>query len=232
VDMSESMKKNIESLFQFPSPFLNAPDSLISLIISQGEYKSVMNGKRIYSSGEISEGFYGVLEGKIRLSKITLKGDTHIIRDFHAGEWLGFISYFASMNSPHCATAIELSKVIYLPKSVIDQIYELFPHCYQSTLKLVSSAFVRLADHHIHAVHSPLIVRVSKVLLMINTLTETSELKLSQADIAAFVGATREAISIQLKLLESQGVIKIGYRKLNLIDNEKLFALANGEYYL
>lgn len=223
------MNSNLHTLFQQPSPFAGASEGVVNFILNHGQFKTYSVGKRLYLSGERSEGFWGIVEGRIRLSKTSEKGNDLTIRDFHSGDWFGFISYFAELKSPHDAIVLEKSQLIYMPSTTVELLFSSFPELYRSTLNTVSGAFIRLAHLHYDTVNYSLLVRTVQIILRISMLTNSEELNLSQSDVASFVGASREAVSGQLKSLENQNAICIGYRKIIIVDKEKLQVLAGGE---
>lgn len=220
---------NVMSLFHEPSPFSGASDCAIDFILEHGQYKTFAAGKRLYLTSEGSNGFWGVIEGKIRMSKSSENGDILTLRDYYAGNWFGLISYFASMESPYDTVAMEKTKVIYLPPSTVELLYQSFPQLYRSALNVISAISIRLAHHHFDTVNYPLLIRVVQVILRVSTMIGSDELKLSQSDIASFVGATREAVSGQLKFLENQHAILLGYRKMTIVNKEKLLSLVGRE---
>ncbi|TWJ24513.1 Crp-like helix-turn-helix protein [Micromonospora endolithica] len=50
--------------------------------------------------------------------------------------------------------------------------------------------------------------------------------RVSQNDISAYVGATREAVAKAMGSLRRDGLIKTGYRQIRVINREALAALA------
>jgi CRP-like cAMP-binding protein len=57
------------------------------------------------------------------------------------------------------------------------------------------------------------------------------ELRLTQADLARMLGASRSKVSLELKRLEGEGLIRIGYRIIRLVDLARLQSLAGPEVF-
>lgn len=97
-------------MFGKSCPFRDATEQQKKFIIQLIKYKEFEPKTTLFIEGKVSPGFWGVLEGQVRLSKLTRKGELNIIRDFDQGEWLGFISCLSGLNSPHDAIALKKLK--------------------------------------------------------------------------------------------------------------------------
>lgn len=157
------------------------------------------------------------------------KGELNIIRDFDQGEWLGFISCLSGLNSPHDAIALKKTKVLYLDKSSVDQIYDKYPHLYKYTVEIVSSAFFRLEKHLDNTCNMPLIARISGILHHLYLLNDRAPIELSHAELAAYIGSSRESVSAGLKKLEREGVISLKYKRIELENWNELVDITEGK---
>jgi len=52
------------------------------------------------------------------------------------------------------------------------------------------------------------------------------ELRLSQSGLAQMLGASRSKVNAELRRLEQEGLLRLGYRRLYLLDVQRLCALA------
>lgn len=217
-----------QSLFLDNSPFRDASNEEKEFIIKLTRYREFKTKSMIFEAGAPSPGFWNVIEGRVRLSTFANGGEQHIIRDFNHGEWLGFISCLSDSNSPHDAIAVQDTKMLYLDKVSINIIYENYPHLYKHTVKLISSAFVRLAEHY-NATSMPLISRIAAILCRLYNLNNKEAIKLSHAELAAHIGASREAVSSGLKKLENDNGILLKYRQIELNDWSILERISLGD---
>jgi CRP-like cAMP-binding protein len=57
------------------------------------------------------------------------------------------------------------------------------------------------------------------------------ELRLTQADLARMLGASRSKVNVELKRLEGDGLLRIGYRTVRLVDLARLQSLAGPDVF-
>jgi CRP-like cAMP-binding protein len=231
--MDAKLHTNPDLFFDDASPFKGASEKERKKIMSLTKNKEYQKNELLFDTTKPSPGYWGVVKGQIRLSKVNKNGELHIIKDFHQGDWVGFISYLSGYKSPHDAYTMKSSTILFLDKSAIETIYELFPHLYRSTASLVSSAFIRLAEHYNNTCNMPLISRVSSTLCRLHLFNKNLPLELSHAELAAYIGASREAVSTCLKFLEKSGGISLKYKNIaikNLDILERLSYESNIEF--
>jgi CRP-like cAMP-binding protein len=57
------------------------------------------------------------------------------------------------------------------------------------------------------------------------------EVRINQSDLGRMLGASRSRVNAELKRMEGEGLLKIGYRTLTLVDLARLHEIAGSEVF-
>ncbi len=203
------------------------------------ELENILNFSRIkvYSKGEIiffdTEpyiGFYGIIDGYVKIYKISPEGREHIIHLENSGSTFAeipmFEKYLAKTNSTHCYPANAMSiedntKVIRVPESDFLSFLRENP---KICMKMLCSFARRLKFLNSH-IGSIILDDVTKRLLKYivkkcecnctdnNSVKEcfecTIELDISKSDLASHLGTITETLSRSFKKLQNENIISV-----------------------
>ena len=78
--------------------------------------KPMGKNELIFSEGDEGTGFYIVVEGQIKIYKISLEGKEQILHIFGPGEPFGEVPVFSGDVFPASAEAVRQSRVLYFPR--------------------------------------------------------------------------------------------------------------------
>ncbi|MEH6448332.1 MAG: Crp/Fnr family transcriptional regulator [Oleispira sp.] len=213
-----------EILFNPQSPFNIASDDIKQLILDQGRLVQKKKGERISFEGEPLNYIIAVKSGKVRVSKTDEHGRCLLIHRAVPGNWMGFSGHFCGAQWPHDLKADNNCELFYLPRMTFESVLESDPLIYRKILTLMSYYTNFFCDHLMDFVCKPLKSRVIQALLSLSERYQTLELELTQADLASFLGVTREAVAQQLSQLQKLGMVSSGYGKLIIVDKDVLKA--------
>lgn len=73
-------------------------------------------GKTIFIENDPGTGFYGIMDGKVKIFKISSFGKEHILHIFGQGEIFAEVAVFAGQNFPANAMALEESVLTFFPR--------------------------------------------------------------------------------------------------------------------
>lgn len=197
---------------------LNWLDSLQSqsqeAILAKLKSKTFAKNAFVHYHGEDANGLYVIKQGVVRIRKEDEAGKELIIKDLLAGEWFGFIGCFGSGKRPNDAIALEETVIGHLSSQDLNTLIEQNPKITLSIANLLAGYVEHYNRSYEGAIFSPLNERLNALLLQLSRWQKSSELNISQQELAGMLGVTKEAIGINLNLLKAQGVIEIGYRKI------------------
>lgn len=202
-------------------------DQMLSLAVER-RYRP---GQVVYSINAPPSGMFGVLSGNVRLSEYTRDGKLILAGAFSAGVWFGVISEFDGQPRPHTATAVQHSRVLHLSSAAVRELMSTdWRNCfdlgrcvaalYRRTLHSLSN--LRTFDYPARVAQSLLAMSDYEIVIR----SSDADPRVTQDDLAAAVGVTRQTIHKLLTEWEEQGIIERGYGRIRLINQRALSRIA------
>lgn len=192
-------------------------------LASRGRHRRLDRGQILFTEGEQSDSVLVLLSGHMKVLRYSQDGDPFIVNTVVPGDSIGEVGVFSK--GPRSATvqAAEESVVLELPASVIMELISTRPAACIVLLECVSGMVRRLTDVAADLVFLDLRQRVAKYLLE-DRLAETRSTtnRLTQSEVAASIGASRQRVNACLREFERQGWISMETRRLEVIDPEGL----------
>ncbi len=211
--------------------FASLRPEMADLLVDLAIERTYGAGQIVYTMDDVSTGMFCVITGGVRLSQLTPGGKHLLFGAMHSGMWFGVISEFDGLPRPYTAIAVEPSVLLRLPSAVIADIMSRhwrnafdFGRCvvvlYRRTLALLSNH--RTLDYA---------ARTAQTLLAMSDYAiaehkDGNEPRVTQEDLAAMVGVTRQTIYRLLAEWEAQGLIERGYGRVRLLDPVRLTSIA------
>jgi CRP/FNR family transcriptional regulator len=187
----------------------------------------------IFSEGDPSEWFYIVLEGKVKITKISQDGKEIILEIIPPRDFFGGVAVIRGFPYPANAIAMEDTEVIKISKSNLMKVLDRFPavmYCMVQNLgdriKGTHETLKNIALEKVSSRIASLLIKLSE-----QTGTKTKEgilinLKLTKQDIAEMVGTTVETSIRTISRLKKLGIITEKSGKITIKDIERLKSLS------
>jgi CRP/FNR family transcriptional regulator len=190
--------------------------------------RAYRKGERIFSEGDEGTGFYVVLTGRVKISKVSNDGKEQILHLFGPGEPFGEVSVFTGQGFPADATAAVTSSLLFFPRQAfVAQIRN------DPTLALNMLAQLSLRLRHFAGLIEDLSLkevpgRLAKYLLYLSDRSEGGgvELDVSKGQLASLLGTIPETLSRILAKFNRQGLIHSRGAKIQLCDRQGLEEIA------
>jgi CRP/FNR family cyclic AMP-dependent transcriptional regulator len=173
------------------------------------------NGEMIFSLGDPGTEIYLVLEGRVRISVLSMEGRELSFEHFERGTIFGEIAALDGGGRTADATAITQLQTMTLSQAVLRRTMETTPSLALAALKLACS-YLRRADEQLVAIalHS-LEIRLARYFLEQlkrnpaagNQRTPRFDMVISQTELALRLGASRPKVNLAISSLERQGAI-------------------------
>ena len=217
-----------------PTPGTEHRMALGTFVAHRGEPRQLEAGETLFLQGERSSTVYACTEGRINLFVTSPSGREVILGTKTPVEGFGELSAISRSSRSATAQAMEPSVVHCLPGPAFLEaldgesslalvvLRELVSHLMRANLRLSA----RSAD--------TANVRVANLLLELGTKFERHapgpavELPVTQDEVAAWVGATREAAARSLALLRRAGAVETGRGRITIVDSGLLEDIAEG----
>lgn len=185
-------------------------------------------GRTLYLTGDRADSLYRVVEGVVRVARMTPEGGVVTVRHVIPGDFFGEA---ALLGSEHTTTAEAMTDVEIeaIDISFID-VSDL-----EFVTKSLAQQMQRLMDYGYHLQSGDLHQRVARYLAFlaetpVGTLDASghTSVNVTHELIAEGTGSTRESVSKIITELRSEDLIASGYRSIVLVDLDRLRAVANG----
>lgn len=205
-------------------------------IIQHGKKYNIDKNEAVFSAQDTFDGVYGVLEGSISLGYIDVNGNEAIAAIAEPIMWFGEISLIDHQPRSHDAIALKKSVILQIPAQPLNDFLQQYPY-YWYYIALLTSQKLRYIFLEQIAIQTQRITqRLAQRLLFIlegygnRAFIEDLNIQISQDQLANMLTVSRQTVNQELNLFEKQGVIILGFKKIEVIHIEKLKQLASLGY--
>ncbi len=207
--------------------WLNGLDETVRhQLLKAAKIKNYQANQRVHSKGDKGDGLYGVLQGEVRISAATFAGDEIMFSRVQSGNWFGEISVLDGGHRTHDAYTTESSQLALLPKDSLLHACKQNIHVYLALVKLLCthcrSAFNAIDDFLLYTPEQ----RMAKQILQRFNVS-SMHISVTQQELGALVGVSRQSTNKVLKSWETKGWIKRVYRGIELKELEPLKKLSD-----
>lgn len=201
-------------------------NEVMSMIIRR-RYKK---GQILFFEGDVSDKFYIINKGKIKIFKYTKEGKEQILYILSEGDFIGYLSLLKKGKFDFNAEALEDVSVCLLTKDDFDKIVKNTPEISLRILENLHDRLVSLENlvqtlstKDIEARIAGLLKGFAKDFGHEEEGDIVIEMPLSREEMANYIGVTRETMSRKLSAMEEEGAIElVGNKKIVIKDMELL----------
>ena len=208
------------------SNHIDIDEDVLRALVRFGHKKRWREGQVIIHVGDKPDHISVCLSGKFRVVMNSIDGHSLLIRFLLPGEIFGLPSVLADAAFPTDLICAEDGETIQISRNAVA---ELLKTEAKLAMSLITALSVRVAElfklMEAHLLPS-LRARVHQRLIMLAKVHGVSDklgnirLNLSQQDIAQSVNASRQKVQVELKLLEREGYLQLGYRNVTLLKRQ------------
>lgn len=205
------------------------PDDLGALAagVRTGRYR---RGEVIFRQGDPGDALHIVLGGRVKISTISEAGAEAILTTLRPGEWFGALALLDGAPRSASATAVDATETLVLPRDRFRQLIDEVPAIRDHVLMALARELRRLTRHveelHFLDIAGRLAARLADLADEQGTPVECGERRLdgpiTQGDLAAMVGSTRQSVNRFLGLLVADGLIRIEREAIVILDLDGL----------
>lgn len=213
--------------------FHQLPEALREALLDAAVLRRLESGQRLFSRGDKPCGLYAVLEGAIRIGAVGSSGKEALLTLIEPPSWFGEISLFDGQPRTHDAYAEGATLLLNVPQPALLALLEREPRYWRDLALLMSQklrlAFVALEEMSL----LPASLRLARRLVMIAegygwASGARRVIHLSQEQLALMLAISRQTTNQILKDLEAQGILRLTYGGIEILDPERLRHAAQG----
>jgi CRP-like cAMP-binding protein len=190
--------------------------------------RHLARGEAAYRKDDPALELFRLLEGGIKLCNYSLDGAEIVTGEFRPGDCFGDMGIFDGLPRVSHAIASKDSRVSVISKRDFDKLCEENPEIYRQ-LNLMMCRRVRfLYALNEESISLRLQVRLARVLRRLayshghRGSQDETHIEVSHEELSNMLGASRQSVSKELKLLERQGDIELRYGKIFIHDLDEL----------
>ena len=206
------------------------PEQLEEIVTTMAD-QTFERGQTVLSEGEAAEGFFVLVQGRVKIFKLSPDGKEQILHIFGPGESFGEVPMFAGGHFPANAETIEKSRIFFFPRAAFLDLIQKDPSLAMNMLAELSQR-LRQLTHLVEQLSLKEVPgRLAAYVLFLsngNRGADEVELDITKGQLASLLGTIPETLSRILGKMSSQGIITVQGRKLKILDRMILENLASG----
>ncbi len=180
------------------------------------------DGQIVYQNGDKPDALYGVLSGGIKMVAEDANGKYFLYGVVQPGWWFGEISAIDGQPRGQTTMVIGDTQLIKIPRNELLIFLDKHPQLYRHFLTILCKRLRQAGQFLEDGAFLPLSKRLAKQLLRIRKTKDHHLTKLSQEELAASLGVTRQSIYRVLKDWQLKKWIQVKYGNINILEPESL----------
>ena len=201
--------------------FGSLPEEVLEHVVSQSRAIDAEEGQIIFHQGEDAHSVYCIIDGVVKLTVSAVNGETVVVELFHAGDSFAEALAFRDAPYPVSAVALSPSRIIGVPKHLIQSELRANPAAYPAVVTAAYSHLHRLV-HQIEQLKAASgTQRVAGFILALAEGHEDGEefhIPYEKQTIASMLGIKPETLSRAFRRLEEHGLSVKG-QKVRIVDH-------------
>jgi CRP/FNR family cyclic AMP-dependent transcriptional regulator len=197
-----------------PTPSF-AAKTFLSIIDRGKKILTLKKNQILFSQGDPSDAVFYILEGKVKLTVVSLKGKEAVIAVLERGAFLGEACLTAQLVCMKTATSMGASRIVRIEKADMLRVLHEEPAFSELFMAYLLSRNIRIEEDLVDQLFNSSEKRLARVLLLLahygkeSNKTELLTLKINQETLADMIGITQSKVSFFMNK----------FRKLGFIDN-------------
>lgn len=182
----------------------------------------------IFNEGDPCTGFYAVIDGTVKVYRLSAKGKEHVLHLLGPGDTFAEAAMFLDTDFLAHATAIKPSRTLFLPK---EPFLGLLKHRTEIAVRMLASMAIilqRMVSHVEVLALKDASERLAQFLLEKQS-ESAVRLRVPKAVIASHLGISPETLSRLFLKMEGLGVARVSGRTIYVEDAERLKEIAAGK---
>lgn len=207
--------------------FAGLSDVDLDALMEISRIREPSRGELLFSDGEEAIGFFVVLDGKVKVYKLSPEGKERILHVIHPGGTFAEAAIFGDGLYPAYAEPLQASKLLFLPK---DGFLNLLMDNGRISINMIAglSRFLRQFANQIEDLtFKDVPSRLARYLMVLSDGAQKSvELPISKSQLASNLGTVSETLSRTLRKLSDDDLIAVSGKKVEILDFERLEELS------
>ena len=214
------MKRILDIINNIPA-FNGLSENQLNAIKSIAVDRRFEKSEIIFSEGDQGNGFYVVVDGQVKIFKLSPEGKEQILHIFGSGDPVGEVAVFAGRSFPANAEAITATRVLFFPRSAFLDLIAANPSLAMKMLAVLSMRLRRFTIQIENLSLKEVPGRLASYLIVLSEEQQNEEevaLPISKGQLASLLGTIPETLSRIFAKMSTQGLIVVQGRRIQLLD--------------
>lgn len=192
-----------------------------------------VKGEALFAEGDEATGFYLLMEGHLKLCRVSAEGREKVLHFVRPGETFAEAAFFGDGRYPAEARALEAGEALFLPRQGFMELMTGNPRFAMNLVVSLSLSLRRFARQIEELTFADVTSRLASFLVKRAAEKSTTyggitymELGIKKGELAAQLGTAGETISRTFRKLKEEGILEMEARKVTILQMDRLQKLA------
>ncbi|MGW8301430.1 MAG: Crp/Fnr family transcriptional regulator [Desulfobacterales bacterium] len=221
--------ENILNIISAIPLFNGLPADQLSAIRRIAVEKQFNKGQTIFSEEDETKGLFVVVEGRVKIYKVSSEGKEQILHIIEAGQSFGEVTVFTGQQMPAHAQTLAKSRLLLFPRSAFVGLVTANPSLALNLLAIMSKKLRQFAVQIENLSLKEIPARLASYLIYLAEEQGSADavtLDVSKGQLASLLGTIPETLSRIFAKLSGQNLIRVEGPKITLLDLEGIEDLA------
>ena len=203
-------------------------EAQLGQLVGSCRTRNLPGGSQVFTPSQRAEAFYVILAGKVKVYKLSARGDEQILHLYGPGDTFGEAAMWAGIRYPAHAEALVDSTLLVVTRSLLKDLIARNAEIAMDMLAGMSAKLWEFNQLIEQLSLKEVPARLASILLEMPAKagTNTIVLKQTKRELAAQIGTIAETLSRALKKLRSAGLIEVNGAEITILDPDGLADLA------
>jgi CRP/FNR family transcriptional regulator, cyclic AMP receptor protein len=201
------------------------------LVLASTRRRRFARREVVFHQGDLGDDFHLVVRGRLAVQASTPLGDVVTLVVVGPGDFFGELALLDPASRRNATViGLEPAETLVLTGERFDELRRANPSVNRVLVEALAARLLRMTDALVEALYLPvetrLIHRLAEIAQEWNWGDERGRLQLTQEDLALMAGTTRPTVNRVLQRAAREGAVALGRGYIDILDLEKLRALA------
>jgi CRP-like cAMP-binding protein len=227
------MSETLDDILRRTTIFRRLPADDRQRLAAVASVRDFEKGAALFSEGDASDSLYTVIEGRVKVFKVTARGTDVILEIFGPGDHVGAAAVYESRAYPASAVTLEPTRCLVIPRQAFFSLLETYPTMVRGLLIGLTHRLVELTNRLTELSGGRVEARLARFLLKLaDDMGQRRPdgtfipLALSRQEIADMIGTTIETSIRIMSRWGKQDVVRTEKEGFLVVDRSALEAIA------
>jgi CRP/FNR family transcriptional regulator len=221
--------ENILNIIAAIPLFNGLPADQLSAIREIAVEKQFNKGQTIFSEGDQTRGLFVVVDGRVKIYKMSSEGKEQILHIFETGQSFGEVTVFTGQQLPANAQTLAKTRLLIFPRRAFIDLISANASLALNLLAIMSKKLRQFAAQIENLSLKEIPARLASYLIYLSEEQDAENavtLNVSKGQLASLLGTIPETLSRIFAKLSGQNLIRVEGPKITLLDRQGIEDLA------